>query len=424
MKNLKIYFFILNLSIIFVLFFPLISYAQEIDVCSNCKFISVSKALDYSSDGDRILVNKGIYREGNLVITKAIELIGKNAVLDGESKYQVLTIKSNNVKISGFTIKNSGKSFMEDYAGIRLLSVNNCIIKNNIILNSYFGIFLSDSENCKVISNKVVGEAVSEVSYANAIHIWKSRNITVENNELSRHRDGIYFEFVKDSKIFGNYSHNNIRYGLHFMFSDGNSYKKNTFSKNGAGVAVMYTKNIEMIDNNFKNNWGPSAYGLLLKEISHSRIFNNTFTGNTIGIHIETSSKLKIHNNNFNENGWGLRITSSCYNNNIFDNNFTGNSFDVGSNFTDNSNKTNIIVRNYWDKYKGYDLNRDNIGDVPYRPVSLFSIIVEKMPHAIILLRSLLVDILDVSEKVMPVITPKSFIDEKPRIIRIDNDNN
>src|SRR5690606_31426869 len=106
--------------------------------------------------------------------------------------------------------------------------------------------------------------------------------ITLEDNQVSGHRDGFYFEFVKNSVILRNTSSENLRYGLHFMFSDGNRYEDNRFVSNGAGVAVMYTREIIMRKNRFLNNWGPTAYGLLLKDISNSEISANLFQGNTI----------------------------------------------------------------------------------------------------------------------------------------------
>ncbi len=132
---------------------------------------------------------------------------------------------------------------------------------------------------------------------------------------------------------------------------------------------------------------------------------------------MEGSSKIEFMNNNLSNNGKAMRISSNCANNKFIFNNFTGNSFDISTNASNSSVSDNLFERNYWDKYNGYDLNKDKIGDVPYRPVSIFSMIVEKMPHAIILLRSLLVDILDVSEKVMPVFIPKTIIDEKPLMV-------
>lgn len=69
---------------------------------------------------------------------------------------------------------------------------------------------------------------------------------------------------------------------------------------------------------------------------------------------------------------------------------------------------------NYWDKYEGYDLKRDGIGDVPYRPVSLFSMVTENIPIASIFIKSLIVFLLDRSEKIIPSITPENLVDNKP----------
>jgi nitrous oxidase accessory protein len=76
----------------------------------------------------------------------------------------------------------------------------------------------------------------------------------------------------------------------------------------------------------------------------------------------------------------------------------------------------NRFIANYWDKYEGYDLNKDGIGDVPYRPLSLFSVIVERNPPAMLLFRSFMVSLLDKSEKILPSLTPENFIDNTPLI--------
>lgn len=67
-------------------------------------------------------------------------------------------------------------------------------------------------------------------------------------------------------------SEHNLRYGLHFMFSHNDQYHHNWFHHNGAGVAVMYFRQVQMTENEFGYNWGGSAYGLLLKDISDSHI--------------------------------------------------------------------------------------------------------------------------------------------------------
>ena len=195
------------------------------------------------------------------------------------------------------------------------------------------------------------------------------------------------------------------------MFSNNDVYTSNIFKNNGAGVAVMFTKGVKMYNNIFEENWGDAAYGLLLKEISDSHIEGNKFIKNTSGIFMEGASRIKINNNLFKNNGWALKVQASCMDNTITKNNFIGNTFDVGTN---GSLVLNSYNGNYWDKYEGYDLNKDGIGDIPYRPVSLFSMILEKMPPAMALFRSFMVTILDKTEKIIPSITPENLKDDTP----------
>jgi nitrous oxidase accessory protein len=82
-----------------------------------------------------------------------------------------------------------------------------------------------------------------------------------------------------------------------------------------------------------------------------------------------------------------------------------------------NSRQTNSSFSgNYWSTYRGFDLNRDGFGDVPYRPVSLFSLLVESNPPTLVLLRSLLISALDLAERVLPTLTPEALVDSKPRM--------
>jgi nitrous oxidase accessory protein len=204
------------------------------------------------------------------------------------------------------------------------------------------------------------------------------------------------------------------------MFSHSNIYTQNKFSNNGAGVAVMYSHHVTMKNNVFDYNWGASSYGLLLKEINDSEISGNIFTYNSAAIYMEGSNRVKMTRNTFSNNGWALRIQSSCVDNNIEQNNFIGNTFDVSTN---GETQLSNFNSNYWDKYEGYDLNRDGQGDIPYRPVSLFSVIVEQLPPSLLLIRSFMVYLLDKAEKIIPSLTPEFLVDHQPviKIIALDN---
>ncbi len=388
--------------------------AGTIVVGSDQHFKSLGSAIRAAKPGDTILLNKGVYREGNLIISKPLTLIGMNSpVLDGELKSELLTISGKNILVKGIHFRNAGYSSMNDFAAIKIIDARGITITDNIISNASFAIHVSNSILSVIRNNTIQGNNKSEHSSGNGIHLWKCEQMLVENNRISGHRDGIYFEFVTQSTIQGNISEKNIRYGLHFMFSHDNAYLSNIFRNNGAGVAVMYTKNVRMEKNVFDMNWGSSAYGILLKDITDSHIINNLFVKNTTGIHMEGSSRIEIRNNTFRENGWAIKVQASCDDNVFHHNNFYGNTFDVATNGSATLNK---FYLNYWDKYEGYDINKDGKGDIPYHPVSIYAMIIEENPNSVFLLRSFMVTLLDRAEKAIPSLTPEHLADASPVI--------
>lgn len=387
-------------------------HADRITVDKNGPVSKITQALQLVSDGDTILVKSGIYREGNILIEKPISIIGQGyPVLDGENKFEIMTVSASQVTVMGFKFINTGVASMEDIAGISVNSAKGVRILNNHFENSFFGIYFSNSTDSWVEDNVLEGYSKAEHQIGNGIHMWKCKNMMVNRNRIKGHRDGIYFEFVTDSKITANESVDNMRYGLHFMFSHNDEYRENVFKSNGAGVAVMYTHSVKMIDNTFDYNWGSSSYGLLLKDIRDSFVDNNIFRQNSVGIFMEGTSRTRFESNSFVRNGYAVKLQASCDDNFFVGNNFSSNTFDIATNGTMVLNK---IQGNYWDRYDGYDLNKDGVGDVPYRPVSMYAMIVEQIPTAILLWRSFLVVLLDRAEKVIPVMTPESLLDDSP----------
>jgi len=388
--------------------------AQKIIVQPEGALQSIKTAVEIANPGDTILVRQGVYNEGNILIKKPLTLIGKNfPVLDGEGMYEIMTIASAHVTIEGFQFRNSGRSSLHDIAAIKCLDAHHIVIRNNTFDNTFFAIHMSNTNYSLIENNILQSEAEHEYELGNGIHLWKCNTTNISSNTISGHRDGIYYEFVTNSITASNVCSQNRRYGLHFMFSHDAEYLDNHFCDNGAGVAVMYTHSVKMFNNTFENNWGASSYGMLLKDIRDSEVFQNRFLGNTTGIFIEGTSRTVFKNNLFTSNGWAIKLMGSSYDNYFSVNNFMTNTFDVSTN---SSLALNQFEKNYWDKYQGYDLNRDGIGDIPFYPVNLFSVIVERIPPAIMLWRSFLVFLLDRAEKVIPAVTPENLRDDYPRM--------
>ncbi|WP_347173530.1 nitrous oxide reductase family maturation protein NosD [Polaribacter uvawellassae] len=394
-----------------------INAQKSIEVCKTCPISTLKAGIAQAKDFDTIVVKKGTYKEYNIIVDKPLTIIGENyPKIDGELKGEIITVISDNVTVDGLFIINVGNSYLEDYAAIRVKNSKNFLIQNLVLEKLFFGIYIEKSRDGKVFHNKIIGDAVEEYNSGNGIQLWYSKNVQIEHNFVQHVRDGIYLEFSNFCTIKNNVSSLNVRYGLHFMFSNDDTYEDNVFENNGAGVAVMFSRRIKMYNNIFKENWGTASYGLLLKEINDAEIEGNTFADNTIGINVEGSNRINYKHNNFQNNGWAIKVKGACYTNKFTENNFLYNSFDIAYNSKVNDNE---FDRNYWSNYTGYDLDKNGIGDIPYRPVKLFSYIVNRTPETIILLRSMFIDIIDFSEKVSPVFTPDDLLDNNPQMKRI-----
>ena len=402
------------LLVIILIFSTRIAYADNKTICeSGCDYSSIQTAIDNSISGDSLLIKAGLYKESNIVIyKKSLYISGeKGTVIDTQNKGYGFSVEATDIVIKNLTIKNIKISYTKEFAGILLFKSYDFVIENITVENAFFGFLVQKSKDGYIRNNIISGQGKAEADSGNAIHLWHCENIKIINNDVRHMRDGIYLEFGNGSYIANNYSTENMRYGLHFMFSNDNTYEKNTFEANGAGVAVMFSKRIKMFHNLFKRNWGTASYGILLKEINDAELKHNIFEDNTIGVNADGTNRIKYTENVFKNNGYAIKVHGACYDNIYSRNNFLYNSFDLSYSGKLNSNK---FENNYWSNYTGYDLDKDGIGDVPYRPVKLFSYLVNRTPESIVLLRSLFIDIINFSEKVSPVFTPENLIDNKP----------
>lgn len=388
-----------------------------IDVSPQGPLKSIGQALLVAPAGARIRIKAGVYREPMLVVDRPLTVEGEGwPVLDGGGAHQIMAVSADDVTVRGLVFRNVGTSYTEDRAALKIVKARGCTITDNKIENAFFGIYLANVSDCRITGNVITGSNRTEVTSGNGIHLWSSSAITIDSNLIRGHRDGIYFEFVKASEIRGNTSEGNLRYGLHFMYSDDCRYAENTFRANGSGVAVMYTKRVAMLGNRFERNWGSASYGLLLKEVYDVRLDHNQFLRNTVGLVADGANRLQATHNMFEANGWGVRLLASTDSGHFTANNFAANTFDVATNSRRSSTE---FAGNYWDAYRGYDLNHDGVGDVPFRPVRLFSMLAEANAPSLILLRSLVVDVLDAAERMLPTLTPETVVDRSPAMRRL-----
>lgn len=373
---------------------------------------TLSQRIQTTMAGDTLRIEAGVYSEPTILLDRPITLLGEpGAVIRGSGDHELMVINADSISIQGLRFEHVERTFMEDRAAIRVAGHTHCRIMDNEFDDVFFGVYLAKADACEVGGNTFRSDIQNETSGGNAIHSWYSKRLAIHDNDIDGFRDGIYLEFTEDSQVAGNVSRNNLRYGLHFMFSDRCAYEDNVFEDNRAGVAVMYADGILMRGNTFRRAWGTSAYGLLLKEIRDGSLTDNLLEGNTTAVFMEASDRLIISGNAFVNNGWALRVMGNAIDNRFERNDFSGNTFDVSTN---SRSAPSSFANNYWDRYAGYDLDRNGIGDVAFRPVTLFSVLAEQHEASLFLFRSILVDVLDAAESLLPVLTPTDLVDATP----------
>ncbi len=376
----------------------------------------LQRLVDQAHTGDTICVRDGIYT-GNIAINKRLTLIGlEMPVIDGEGKGSVITIRADSCVIRGFVVEHSGTMLVEEDAGI-LIQSNKNLIEDNILRDVLFGIYFFHGEGNITRRNTITGRAYLELGErGSGIHIWNSNDNTFIGNTITDARDGFYIQNASRMLIEGN-EVDHVRYGLHYMYADSNTFLNNRFHDNVAGAAIMYSKGIIFRKNSFIHNRGVSSFGVLFQDCHHSTADSNVFADNVVGLFFEASTDNTFQENVIAQNDVALEMFQ----------NSTGNTFSQ-NNFIDNLNPLLLIgkttrthwssqgIGNYWSTYDGYDLDGDDIGDVPMKIQNVFQYLEGKNENLQLYLYSPASQALAAATKAFPIIDINQELDESPLI--------
>ena len=130
--------------------------------------------MAHAKANDTIVVSPGIYREKNIVITKPLTLLGQNMpVLDGENKYEIISVKSDHVIIDGFHFLNSGYSDLTELGAVKNYNSRFVTVRNNFFENTVFAVYSLYASNCVITGNRFHSNSQDEIKSGNGIHCWR-----------------------------------------------------------------------------------------------------------------------------------------------------------------------------------------------------------------------------------------------------------
>jgi nitrous oxidase accessory protein len=388
--------------------------AATYSVSPSGLIISISKAIELSSDGDTIEVENGVYKE-RIVVDKSVKLIGINRpVIDGQDKGTVVLINAPKCIFRGFLVRGTGESLNIEDAGILLESAPDSVIEDNQLQDVLFGIYLKNSPRSLIQRNVITGKDLPPPDRGDGIRLWYSPGAQILYNHINQSRDLVMWwsgsTLIKGNKV------ENGRYGLHYMYSDDNVFEDNIFSDNFVGGFLMYSSGIRFYHNIFARNQGlATGYGVGFKDLDDVIAEGNLFIDNRIGLYLDNSPHLidswnELKKNVIAFNDIGASLMPSIERNIVVSNSFidNGEQIEVRGGGTLSRNAWFKDNRgNYWSDYLGYDENRDGIGDVPYLAESLFESLTDRYPNMRIFVFSPVSQAIEFASQAFPVFKPE-----------------
>jgi nitrous oxidase accessory protein len=372
---------------------------------------AIQSQIDRAAAGSTLEIGPGTYR-GDLVIDRPLRLIGRGRPrLVGSGRGSVVRVRADDVLIEGFDIDGLGGGDLgRDASGIHVAAAR-ATIRDCRIVNTLFGVYLREANDATVERSTIHGiRGKDPGEKGSGIHVWDTIGFRLTGNELVDVRDGFYIQ----SSSRGFIAHNtarDLRYGLHYMFSDDNVFEDNVFERGAAGTALMYSRRITFRRNRFLHNRGFASVGLLLKACDDVLAEDNLIADNARGIFLEGSYRNRFRRNIVSESDTAIVLYDSAAENVFEGNAFIGNLTPL----TLSGRRTDTrFDGNYWSGNDEPDLDGDGRSDRPYRLSSVFDHLRSNLTAADLMTPGFAAVALGFAERTFPVLEPIAVADRAP----------
>lgn len=358
---------------------------------------------------------------GQIIIDRQLIVEADGAVvIDGGGKGDVVKITAPSVVFRGFTVRGSGTSIEGENAAI-CATATRAVIENNIVEDALFGVSLKSASESVIRHNIIRGKKLDIARRGDAIRVWQSHDVLIEDNTVSDGRDVVMW-FADRVTLRRNHVIR-CRYGMHFMYTHDNVIEDNRLENNSVGAFLMYSRNLHVRRNAFTHNRGPSGYGLGLKDMQGVIAEDNVFAGNRVGVYLDNPPIFGGEFDTFTRNIFAFNdlgiaflpmVKQIAFTDNTFQDNMQQVAVLSGGQFS--GNKFAVDGRgNYWSDYRGFDLDGDGIGDLAYRSESLFENLMDREPSMRLFIYSPAQQAIELAARAFPIMQPDPKVtDDSP----------
>jgi nitrous oxidase accessory protein len=414
--------------------------------------VDLQEVLDRTADGDVVLVKAGEHH-GSIRVGRKITVEGElGAVLAGPGRGSVVTISAAGAIVRGLIIRGSGRDLEKMDSGIFIeKTAAGAIVEANRIEGNLYGVYIHGAPGAVVRQNEISGIRTGRMNDAGSgVSVWDAPGAKVLDNEFRFGRDGI-FSIASRKNVFHGNRFRDLRFAVHYMYTNEGEVTNNVSIGNTVGYAVMYSHRLTIRGN---VSDGDRDRGFLFNFANGSRIEGNMVLGRqqpaerwaTSGMHGEVPEHglpaerkpeatvlaagaragpekcVFIYNTNQNRfrDNWfegceiGIHFTAGSEGNEIVGNAFVKNQNQVkyvGTRYLDWSKGGR---GNYWSDNPAFDLNGDGLGDSAYRPNDLMDKVLWTAPQAKVLANSPAVQVIRWAQAQFPALLPGGVVDSHP----------
>jgi len=387
-----------------------IASAATVEIAAGA---SLQAAIDRAAPGDVLRLQPGEHK-GRVTIGKSLTLEGEEgAIVEGDGAGRVLVADAPGITLRNLEVRGSGSRLDQQDAGIFLSrQATGALVEHNRIIGNLVGVYVLGAADSIVRNNVIEGRQDLHMNEdGNGIHVWNSPGAQVIANDIRYGRDGIYVISSKRN-VFRDNRMRDLRYAIHYMYTNDSEVSGNLSIGNHAGFVIMYSDRLKITGN---LSTGDREKGLFLNTASSSNIGENTVRAAPEKcVFIYAANKNWFHDNWFEGCDIGIHFTAGSERNRIAGNAFVGNKTQVkyvGTRVLDWSDKGH---GNYWSDNPAFDLNGDGVADTAYKPNDMVDEVLWVNPNAKMLLNSPAVQVVRWAQAQFPAIYPGGVIDTAP----------
>lgn len=374
---------------------------------------ALANAIAEAEPGDVIFLEAGRHL-GPVIIDRPLTLTGEHdAILDGAGKGTVITIDAPDVTISNLTVTGSGLNSQDTDAGIKILKkADRAIVKGNRVLGNLHGIDVHGGRDAQVRDNTIEGTRDPRMNdRGNGIYVWNSPGTLVEGNSVRWGRDGI-FSNTSRTGIYRNNLFRDLRFAVHYMYTNDSEVSGNVSIGNHLGYAIMFSNNVIIKDN---LSLSDRSHGLMLNFANNADVSGNLVRGGADRCtFIYNAHKNLIYDNRFEGCTIGIHFTAGSERNVLTGNAFIGNRTQVKYVGTRDIEWSFKGRGNYWSDHSSFDLGGDGIADSAFRPNDLMDHILWSQPAAALLTGAPAVQLIRWAQSSFPATLPGGVVDSVP----------